>query len=117
MVEFVKFEQKINKTINPRTRIKLILWTYIINIIFFVLLFDLYGGGFLKWFTFGLIISFFLGILQKKTNIYSINGWVIVYAIIHLFIFGIRSTTFTLNILLLIMNLLYIKYILKNLTL
>ena len=55
--------------------------------------------------------------LARQNNLAGINGWTIIYAIINFFVFGFSSGIFTYNLIVIVINLLYFKYILKSIDL
>jgi len=114
MVEVVTLTKTKQQVLTDRQRTHLILFTYILNFLLYVILFDKYNNWFIKYWTLLLIISFTFQILSMKTSISAINGWTIVYAIINGFAFGITSMMFSYNLIVIIINLLYFKYIVKK---
>ena len=114
MVEYVKLEKKKPTTLTDAQRTRLILFTYLFNFNLYILLFNLYESFILKWFTFIIINSFSFGMLSQKVSIGSYNGWAIIYAIINGLAFGFTSMLFSFNLLVIIVNLLYFKYIVKH---
>ena len=116
MVEYVKLEKK-QKVLTDKQRTNLILFTYILNFILYIILFDVYNNWILKWGTFFLIISFALQMLSRQTSIASINGWTIIFAIINGFAFGFSSMLFSYNLIVIGINFLYFKYILERVNL
>lgn len=117
MVEYIKLEKNKPKVLTDKQRTHLILFTYILNFNLYVILFNVYENFFLKWLTFFLITAFALQMLSRQTSISGINGWTIVFAIINFFVFGFTSLMFSFNILVICVNLLYFKYILKRINL
>ena len=112
MVERVEFKQ--TKTLTDKQRTHLILFTYILNFNLYIILFNVYDNFILKWLTFFLINAFALQMLSQQTNISSINSWTIIFSIINFFAFGFTSLMFSYNIIIICVNLLYFKYILKR---
>lgn len=117
MVEYVDYKDKKPKVLNNKQRTHLILFTYILNFLLYIILFDKYNNWILKYLTLFLIISFALQMLSQQTNIGSINGWTIVYSIINGFAFGFTSMIFSYNLIVIMINLLYFKYIVKRIDL
>lgn len=114
MVDFVTLEDTKPKGLTNKQRTLLIISTYILNFVAFVLLFDIYENFILKWMTFILILSFSFQMLAQKINIGGINSWMIVYTIINAFAFGITSMMFSYHLLVLGLNFLYFKYIVQK---
>jgi len=117
MVEKVVYKEKNKRVLTNKQRTHLILFTYMLNFLLYVILFDKYNNWFLKYLTLLLIISFALQMLSRTTNIGGINSWTIVYAIINGFAFGFTSMMFSYNLIVIIINLLYFKYIVKRVNL
>lgn len=113
-MEYVKLEKDRPRVLNDRQRTHLIMFTYILNFNLYIILFNLYDSLILKGLTFLLINSFAFQMLSMQTNIGSINGWTIVFSIINAFAFGITSMMFSYNLLVIIVNLLYFKYIVRR---
>lgn len=115
MVEYVKVEEvKTKKKLNDKQRTHLIIFTYLLNFMLYVILYDVYQSLILKGLTFFLIMSFASQMLAQKTSISAINGWVIVFAIINMFAFGWSSLLFSYNLIVIMVNLLYFKYIVQR---
>jgi len=114
MVERVDFKETQTKVLTDKQRTHLILFTYMINFNLYVILFNVYDNFILKWLTFFLINAFALQMLSRQTSISSINGWTIIFAIINAFAFGFTSFLFSFNLIIISINLLYFKYILKR---
>ena len=114
MVEYVDLENTKPKGLTDKQRTHLIIATYILNFILYVILFDTYENLILKWMTFFLIVSFAMQMLAQQTNIGSINGWTIVYAAINAFAFGLTSMMFSYNLVVIGLNFLYFKYIVQR---
>lgn len=114
MVDFVKLEETKPKKLTDKQRTHLIILTYMLNFMLYVVLFDLYESFIAKWVTFFLIISFASQMLARQTSISAIHGWTIVYAIINAFAFGLTSMLFSYNLLVIGINLLYFRYIVQR---
>ena len=118
MVEYVNLEKdKPKKKITDKQRINLIILTYVSNFMLYVVLYDLFQSRILKILTFILIISFASQMLAQKISISAINGWTIIFLIINLFSFGVTSLIFSYNLIMILINLLYFKYIVKRVSL
>lgn len=117
MAEYVKHTNETKKVLNDKQRTHLILFTYILNFGLYVILFDKFENAILKYLTLFLIIAFALQMLSRQTSISSINGWTMVYAVINGFAFGFTSMIFSYNLIVIMANLLYFKYIVKRIDL
>lgn len=114
MVEYVELDKTKPKSLTDKQRTHLIILTYVLNFMLYVILFDIYNNFFLKWFTFFLIISFAIQMLAQQTSISAINGWSVVFAIINMFAFGWSSMLLSYNLIVIMINLLYFKYIVQK---
>lgn len=117
MVEFVKLDKTPQKVISNKQRTQLIIFTYILNFLLYVILFDRYNNFLLKYWTLILIVGFASQMLAGQTSLSSINGWTIIYTIINGFVFGFTSMMFSYNLIIVVINLLYFKYVVSRLEL
>lgn len=114
MVEYVKVDETKQKGLTDKQRTHLIIFTYVFNFMLYVILYDIYENFFLKILTFILICAFASQMLAQQTSISAINGWSVVFLIINIFAFGFGSLILSYNLIVIGINLLYFKYIVKK---
>lgn len=115
MAEFIKLQTE--KVISKKNRANLIILTYLTNFNLFIYLFLKYNNIFVKGLLILIINGYFIKTLRNEPSISSMNSWAIVFAIIGFIFFGWSSWIFFFNLIVIIINLIYLKYIIKNLDL
>lgn len=115
MVEYIKLNQ--DKILSKKQRVNLIIFTYVINFNLFLFLFKNYDSFIVKSLIFLLLNGLIITIMTGQASIGSLNLWTIFFAVINFFHFGWNSFMFLFNLFIIITNILYLKYIIKDLDL
>lgn len=113
MVEYVKLN--VDKVLSKKQRVNLIIFTYVLNFNLLLFLFKDYDSLIVKGLLLLLLNGIIITIMTGQASIGSLNLWAIFFAIINFFHYGWNSFMFLFNLFIIISNILYLKYILKDL--